>query len=738
MKIIKDMKYVNFAGQVFGLVPFYEVKRGELRVSLRGHYFTYFINILLFMISLAISWIVLNSDSSFSVFRNLEGSDQTTEALFCLISCNVIIFVSSTNSRRYCGIMQEIGKMDAYLVAKGFTAVYSCYLLMGFLVITAAGLLYTTYYYMDMLSDHFHYHQAILLGIYSLQLLISNLYAICLRVLLGNVSKRIDFVNVQLEISTKSDLAVESNWRQMSYHIEMLCKYRYVTDEINKSGGIAMLSYMAVAFYILTKQSYMAFMTVVQPMGFEKRYDILGLSFAWIFAEFVTIAVICSACDAVAAEGLSGNPAVVFTLFSRNQHTASTKMWTKRRVSCNKHINNIKVRKAPEPKSPSLLACIKWNVLILKLVGLVPFYTTPNSDEIAAPKGLPIHITRVIFCAKTAMHLLHVYALSSPFFMQKLFLRSKTDGIANSLSVCFCIFGDVVISWSCARNGNQIIGIINGFLKIDRRLGQLAPPPAQHLLAENALNMCLLLLFGYLCAITMQAMKWFYGTLPAHLFLGISFYQVENFTSCVFVVFIASLLHQLALRIQQTNKLIAQYGAKDAAASAHDVQNFARNSTTFYSLHNELLDLLQMINKFAGLGLVAFLLYACAGLLTFTYACTLYDLRNGDAWINLLWNLSWILNFATVLILLAFRCDCVTKEANNTGQILARVYAKGKDYQDIVDKFLSKSIKQEVQFTAYGFFSIDNTTLFKIFSAVTTYLVILIQFKQLEDSKAEE
>ncbi|XP_019847507.2 gustatory and pheromone receptor 32a isoform X1 [Bactrocera dorsalis] len=413
-------------------------------------------------------------------------------------------------------------------------------------------------------------------------------------------------------------------------------------------------------------------------------------------------------------------------------------MWTKRRVSSYKSMSNIKIRKAPEPSPSSFLACIKWNVLILKLVGLVPFYTSPNPDVIAAPKGLPIHITRAIFCARTAMHLLHVYALSSPFIMQKLFLRSKTDGIANTLSVCFCIFGDVVISWSCARNGTKIIAIINGFLKIDRRMRQLAPPPAQRQKIRNAFNMCLLLLFGYLCAITIPVVKCFYGTLPAHLFLGISFYQVENVTSCVFVLFIASLLHQLTLRIQQTNKLIAQYGAEEAAASAHDVQSFARNSTTFYSLHNELLDLLQMINKFAGLGLVAFLLYACAGLLTFTYACTLYDLRNGDDWFNIMWNLSWILNFATVLILLAFRCDCVTKEANNTGQILARVYAKGKDYQDIVDKFLSKSIKQEVQFTAYGFFSIDNTTLFKIFSAVTTYLVILIQFKQLEDSKAEE
>lgn len=302
MKIIKDMKYINLAGQVFGLVPFYEAKRGELRVSLRGNYYLYFINILLFIISLIVSVIVLNGGGGFSGFRNLLGSDQTAEALLYLISCNIIIFASSMNSRCYCGIMQEIGKMDTFLVAKGFTTTYSCHLLTVFLVMSVGGILYIAYYYMVLFSDQFNFHQAVLLCIYGMQLLISNLYAVCLRGLLGNISQRIGLANVHLEITTKSDLAVESNWRQMCYLIEMLCKYRYVTDKINRSGGIAMLSYMAVAFYILSKQSYMAFMTIVQPLGFEERYDILGLSFAWIFAEFVTIAAICSACDAVASE----------------------------------------------------------------------------------------------------------------------------------------------------------------------------------------------------------------------------------------------------------------------------------------------------------------------------------------------------------------------------------------------------------------------------------------------------
>lgn len=38
-----------------------------------------------------------------------------------------------------------------------------------------------------------------------------------------------------------------------------------------------------------------------------------------------------------------------------------------------------------------------------------------------------------------------------------------------------------------------------------------------------------------------------------------------------------------------------------------------------------------------------------------------------------------------------------------------------------IDKFLTKSIKQEVQFTAYGFFAIDNSTLFKVSQGIIIY-----------------
>ncbi|XP_004533389.1 gustatory receptor 68a-like [Ceratitis capitata] len=199
--------------------------------------------------------------------------------------------------------MREIGKLDELLLAKGFILHrYSCHILSTILALISFYMLGTACYYMQLLSSHFHYHQLVLLNIYGLQLFISNLYALCLRVLLGNIRQRIHLVNAKLELVAKSDLDVEHNWRQMSLFIELLCKFRFITDKVNTSNGIALFSYMSFAFYMLTNQSFMAFMTIVKPQGYEEKYDILGVSLAWIFVELVTILVICSACDDLSSE----------------------------------------------------------------------------------------------------------------------------------------------------------------------------------------------------------------------------------------------------------------------------------------------------------------------------------------------------------------------------------------------------------------------------------------------------
>ncbi|XP_053960504.1 gustatory and pheromone receptor 32a-like [Anastrepha ludens] len=404
-----------------------------------------------------------------------------------------------------------------------------------------------------------------------------------------------------------------------------------------------------------------------------------------------------------------------------------------------------------------ILAYLKWHLLLLKYIGVIPFYTTLNMHEIGAPTRRWLLITRAIVCIKVLLNLLHVYAIFSASILQMLFLKSKTDGINNILDVTFCMLSNITISWTCACNATQIIAIINRLLKVDELLKRYPDSPAQKSYNKNLYNTYLILAFSYIFVIMMAYVKRTVDVLSFYFCLYVAFYQLENAASCAFTIFISSLMHLLAERFQYINQMLSQYDSKILHKSEYsstsiklainskgegnmqseaNLRLFAQNSKMIYSLHNDLLDIYKMINSYAGLGLLAFLLYAFYGLLSSTYGCFLYHWQNKFHWKYILFTVSWIPLYTGVLILLTSNCEIATKEANKTAQILSRIYGKGQEYQSVIDKFLTKSIKQEVHFTAYGFFTIDKTTLFKIFSAVTTYLVLLIQFRQLEESKS--
>ena len=49
-----------------------------------------------------------------------------------------------------------------------------------------------------------------------------------------------------------------------------------------------------------------------------------------------------------------------------------------------------------------------------------------------------------------------------------------------------------------------------------------------------------------------------------------------------------------------------------------------------------------------------------------------------------------------------------------------------------INNFLIQNLHEEQKFMACGFFVVDNTIIFSVFSSIVTYLVILVQFKQME------
>ncbi|XP_032311017.1 gustatory and pheromone receptor 39a isoform X2 [Drosophila ananassae] len=93
------------------------------------------------------------------------------------------------------------------------------------------------------------------------------------------------------------------------------------------------------------------------------------------------------------------------------------------------------------------------------------------------------------------------------------------------------------------------------------------------------------------------------------------------------------------------------------------------------------------------------------------------------------WGLPWI-----IMLVLMLRSNGITVEANKTAKILAKVPRTGTGLDKMIEKFLLKNLRQQPILTAYGFFALDKSTLFKLFTAIFTYMVILVQFKEMENS----
>ncbi|XP_039282307.1 putative gustatory receptor 28b isoform X2 [Nilaparvata lugens] len=80
---------------------------------------------------------------------------------------------------------------------------------------------------------------------------------------------------------------------------------------------------------------------------------------------------------------------------------------------------------------------------------------------------------------------------------------------------------------------------------------------------------------------------------------------------------------------------------------------------------------------------------------------------------------------------LAYICSATSKEASFTGILVHGLL--NSDLQPRMRKelmiFSQQILHQKITFTAAGFFVIDFTLINNVIGAVTTYLVILIQFQ---------
>ncbi|XP_017059896.1 gustatory receptor 68a [Drosophila ficusphila] len=309
MKILQDIRAIAYPSQIFALLPFYTRNdEDNFRLGKWGRWYGRLVALIILISSLIFAEDVLFASKEYRLVARAQGDteeiNRTIETLLCILSYTMMVLSSVQNSSRHCRTLQDIAKIDEFLVVSGFCENYSCRKL-GILVTSAAfGVLSVAFYYIHYRSGIGSKKKIILLLIYSLQLLYSTILSIYLRSILMALSQRIAFLNQRLDSLGLQDNGNLDNWRELCNLIEVLCKFRYITENMNSVAGVALLFYFGFSFYTVTNQSYLAFATLTANISSSKTdvANTIGLSCAWVLAETITMAVICDACDCLASE----------------------------------------------------------------------------------------------------------------------------------------------------------------------------------------------------------------------------------------------------------------------------------------------------------------------------------------------------------------------------------------------------------------------------------------------------
>jgi len=312
MKIFQDIRAIARPSQICALLPLYSGDDEEtFRLGRLGRWYGRLVALAILISSLAFGEDVLYASREYRLVASAQGDteeiNRTIETLLCIVSYTMIVLSSVVSASHHCRTLRDIAKIDEYLVANGFRENYSCQSLSILVISAASGVLAVAFYYIHFRSGIGSKKQVILLLIYFLQLLYSTVFALYLRTILMTLAQRIGFLNRRLYTFGLQDSDNVENWRELSNLIEVLCKFRYITENMNSVAGVALLFYFGFSFYTVTNQSYLAFATLTAGSSSSQREvaDTMGLSCAWVLAETITMAVICSACDCLASESNS-------------------------------------------------------------------------------------------------------------------------------------------------------------------------------------------------------------------------------------------------------------------------------------------------------------------------------------------------------------------------------------------------------------------------------------------------
>ncbi|XP_047352202.1 gustatory receptor for sugar taste 43a-like isoform X1 [Vespa velutina] len=167
-----------------------------------------------------------------------------------------------------------------------------------------------------------------------------------------------------------------------------------------------------------------------------------------------------------------------------------------------------------------------------------------------------------------------------------------------------------------------------------------------------------------------------------------------------------------------------------------ETKNFANYIAQLVTVHSSLCDTVSSINNAFGLVMVVITLTCLLHLIITPYF--LIDEVNGNRqWLSIIDQTLWCILHVTRMLIIIQPTYSTTIQAQKTAVLVSQLLSSNPDVEcrKHLEVFSLQILHRPLDFTACGLFSLDRSLVTSIAGAVTTYLVILIQFQKEDTTK---
>lgn len=334
--------------------------------------------------------------------------------------------------------------------------------------------------------------------------------------------------------------------------------------------------------------------------------------------------------------------------------------------------------------SPKMFQDIRFLLFILKHVGILPFFRQVSPWEVAPPSLRDDYYSCFIRTLIYSFTILNLYFMNQYGLLMTFAKRNDTDNINMWIKVFLCIAAYVSTLFLSGRNEKKLIQMINDILKIDRIIYQQYGVRVKNE-CQLSNKTIILMVICYMYVIYTKSVLLSKGNMFLGEYFLFSFYSLQYIICSMFVILIASVLKIIYMRFAFINEVLGVQSEYRLKCEISENDNVIDETLFVFKLHNKLINVLKLVNTASSLILIAFMGYSFYSITTDCYN-TFIEITTkreiSTAFIKLC--ASWIVMNTSLLSLLAVCCGLVTKEANSTCKILARVYGKSREMKSVV------------------------------------------------------